>query len=1146
MYWQRVSAATVVRTGKNYKLEVPRSQTVAKADAQWRDIASGLEQRAVSRFAYSLLSVPPTVRNLLENRGASEQADAALLAMHLSEGRENALGTVRSLLAVSPVWITRNGGWAWRAIAAYAADHGLAGEAAAAFRRSAAETVDEARRSRDLVSAALLMQHRDPAEVLSIMAQVDTLANPDKVHVAIARTVLSREPSDGRPWALDPLLTRSLPEVGESVAAQRLLAMQARRSGDLDAAVQYGRNAVRLDGMSDESKRQLAESLLARWNEAGSSSADLREGTSLLRAFIDQQRSWSGPTSEAVELLARAYGLSGQYEALLKLALPPPFGAAELGELNPATVRMAAHAASSLGRPDAVASACALLGDEPADQLTRAGVGMLELSGLDLTAVRLQVFEKALSEGEHEEAARHAVALAVEGVDVGDRLEDLMQRGLIPGRVVALSTAISAAREDLEAALPVLRELAKTDSSAAEYLIGVLREADRHQDAAEAAASLFEITGSESYLIDRADCLIDAGGGPTAERAAEAAIAVSSIRPVARGRLLTFLGASAADREDWPMAERYLAQVLELFDSPSDSAVWRLVVAMVNQGRVRKAAKVIAQHHPAVRSREDAELWLGAHSALRWNERIALDAYTLAERFNDDPQLSTALLGHIVANTHGVDDGGHESFSDESEIEELDSAELEQRRALAQGTVPGELHRRAFELMGKLVERHGDSTGIKVITGAGDEDLLKQVAETLKSASHEDGVLAGLVEQVRACEVPLGFLAGILGRGYATLVIQRALGVLVAGSPNDAEHEIETAAARDVFNREIVVDAAAVVTLAGLRDPSRLTGRYSAVVTPPAAMLGLHRAAFDIRGLAGSPGSIRWDSERDGIVINELSAEEFKRLYERSERVQEYADRIQVRSVTERTALAELADDRKHAEWVDVLELALEHRLPLWSDDLGLRRLARALGLTAFGTPSVVDAIRDQAIESATDGVMIDEAIASAFDAQVELAADLVVDLALGTEGLLRVAKADDWNARAGAFVLTRPAWWLANADGVSALRTIYKTAREVAPDSLPAWQLAAMYGVARALQPKPASMVLALLAMLGYDEDDPGDEVRLDGLRRARRTAADLGLPDPVGALPAAAVALARAGKSLDPEKLVTRILKAIDHPEG
>lgn len=1153
MYWQRISPSTVIKTGKNYKVEVPRTQTVATAGAEWLEIASGLEQHAVSRFEYSLLSVPPPVRTLLEGRPEGEHADAALLAMHLSTGRSNPQGTVSSLMATSPAWLTRNASWAWRTIAAYASDHEANEEAAQAFIRSASATADEGRKTRDLVSASLLLRHTDPRAASAVLAEVESLTNPDKVHVAIAKTIFSRDLSDAAPWALEPLLAQDIPEVIESVAAQRLLAMQARRSDDLDAAVEHGRHALRLDDTSDESMKQLAEDLLTRWSLSGSSTADLHAATSLLRDVIELRRTWSGPIAESIEQLARAYGVSGQFEALLKLTLPPPHGSAQPMDLDRAIVRMAAYAARSLGRHDAVASACELLGQEPADQLIRVSVGVLELDDAEVTDLRLQAFDGAFDRGEHDEVARHAVTLASEGVDVRGRLRDLVERSIIPDRVVGLATALLAAHDDLDSALPSLRELARTDPAAAEHLIGRLREADRDQEAADEAASLYKSTGSEAYLIHQADCLIDAEGGPAAVEAAEAAIANTTIRPVERGRLLTFLAGTAADNEDWAAAERYLTQVLELFDEPMDSAVWRLVIALTNQGRIRKAAKVIAEYRPVVRSRDEAEVWLRAHATLRWNERIAMEAYALAERFDDDPKLSTALLGHIVFGTRSVGDGETESTTTEQgdideleELEELDDAELDARRALAQDLVPGELHRRAFRLMEKLVAEHGERTGIQVISGTDTDELIGQMVKTLKDASKADAALADLVKLVRASHVPLGLLAGVMNRGYATLVIQRAMGGLVAGSPDDDEHEIEISAARKHFNREVVIDASALVTLTGLSESTPITGRYRSLITPPAAMLGLHRSAFDVRGLAGSPGSVRWDSERGGIAMSELSNEEFKRIYRRSERLQSYTDRLQVRAVTDRTVFTQLTNEREHDEWTDVVHLALERQLPIWSDDLGLRRMARELGVAAFGTPAIVDAIRDLAIKNSTQAEVDQAAIAAAFETQIELAADMVVDLPLGTDGLLRLAEADGWKARAGAFALSRPAWWVANPDGISALRQIYGEARDKAPDALPAWQHAAMYGTARALQPEAASAVLATLAMIGYDEDEPTDETRLDGLRRARETAADLGHPDPAGAVPAAASVLARSGKCADPEQLATRILEALDPSES
>src|ERR1035437_6897994 len=54
MCWQRVSAATVVKTGKNYKIEVPRSQTVSAAGAEWLGMGSRARAPAGSGFGDSL------------------------------------------------------------------------------------------------------------------------------------------------------------------------------------------------------------------------------------------------------------------------------------------------------------------------------------------------------------------------------------------------------------------------------------------------------------------------------------------------------------------------------------------------------------------------------------------------------------------------------------------------------------------------------------------------------------------------------------------------------------------------------------------------------------------------------------------------------------------------------------------------------------------------------------------------------------------------------------------------------------------------------------------------------------------------------------------------------------------------------------
>lgn len=1142
-YWQRISPATVIKTGKDYKIEVPSSQIVANSDAEWTEIAGGLEAHALARFDFSLLGVPPSVRGILENCEASEHGDAALLANHMAEGRTNPGGTVRALIQAKPAWIVRNGRWAWHALAGYASDHDLHELAAEAYLLAADDAPDDAKRSQRLTSAALLLREVNEARSLELLAEARALAAPDPVFLAIASTIFSRQVGDARPFDLDPLFVSLGSMIDESVPAQRLLAMQARRQDDLDKAVEHGRRALALDEANSESMSQLAVLLLARWNLAGAVTADLVDSIRFLEAVIEQNREWSGPTDNERHKLVGAYAMSGRFESILKLTLPPPFGAAEPYEVDQDLVRSAAFAARSLGRADALSAACDLFGNDTRDTLMKVSVGVIDLPPSEVTALRERALDEAIADERFEDIAGQAVTLSSEGVDASAKIKPFVERGILPVEVPNLLRALVRAHADLDEALPTLRELAKTDPAAAEHLIGRLRSSDRNAEAAEVAKMLFDVTGSEMYLLDRADALIDAGVGDDAVEAAKEALALSSIRPIERGRLLTFLGGTAAEEQDWAKAEGYLNQVLELFDRPDDSSVWRVVVCLVNQGRIKKAAKLIASRRPEVRNKEEAELWLQAHATLRWTESIAMDAYALAERF-EDPSLSTALLGQIVMNTRGVpgsDERGDEVAPD-GELEELDEKELEVRRTLAQESVPGDLHRRAFELMEKLVSTHGEATGITVMKADSPDAMVEQMVETLKESSAVDQALADLVPMVRDSRLPLGFLAGAFHKGYATLVLQRALGVLVSSSPDDAEHETEVAAARAAFGLQVAVDAATVVTLTGLTDPTSLTGRFPSLAIPPAAIHGLHRASFDVRGLAGSPGTMRWDDKRGGIVLTELDTAQYTRLYIRSEKVQDYAERLQVRTVTERTLELGFDDDRHQTEWADVLHLSAEHKLPIWSDDLGLRRLARSLGLTAFGTPAVAEAIRDERLEASGSAAEDKAAIEATHWLHLELAADLVVDLPLDGGAVVKLAERDDWMPHTAAAVISRPIWWANNPNGFETVKQIYAGVAAHAPDSLPAWQHAAMYGSARALNADSAPGLLAIFALSGFDDAEASDEVRLAGLKRAMEIAAELGLPDPTGGLPAAADLLRRSGRCADPEGLVKRLSDRLD----
>lgn len=428
LYWQRVTMRTAVKAGASYKIEIPRTQRVREADIEWVELASGLERHAESRFEYSLQSLPPDVQKQLSKREASERADTALLAMHLAEGRLNPRGTVAALLATSPAWLSRNADWGWAAVGGYASDHDVHDIAAEAFERSAA--AEGPLRTQSLVSAALHVRDAHPERCAGLLDRAEAFAD-DEVVLAVARTVTSTPVGDAGPWTVDPLLLSNDDRIPSSAPAQRVLAFTARRLGDYDTAIEHGRAALSIDPASSESMSQLATALLTR-HAASGQSADALEAISLLKSFIAQRRTWSGPVQAQEARLAGVYMLVGNLEGAVTTCLPPPFGSADPASLDPECLRIGIRAARWLGRGDIVEHAVALMGDDVLDQLAMVSVGALDLPTDEVVALRRTALDRAVVEEALEEVARLGVTLCFEGVDVRPQLQPFAERSILP------------------------------------------------------------------------------------------------------------------------------------------------------------------------------------------------------------------------------------------------------------------------------------------------------------------------------------------------------------------------------------------------------------------------------------------------------------------------------------------------------------------------------------------------------------------------------------------------------------------------------------------------------------------------------------------------------------------------------------------
>ncbi|UFN44549.1 DUF4365 domain-containing protein [Nocardioides okcheonensis] len=1128
VYWQRISASTITKARTKYRVEVPANQTVDMAGSVWDDLAAGHERRALDVFELSLQGIPPGVAVRLRERPAKERPDAALLAMHLAEGRKNAAGTATSLLSAQPRWITDNAGWAWGIVGQYCSEHGLTSLAADAFELSADANGGDSR-VRSLVAAATHRYFDDAAAANDLVRRAEDMPG-EQVLRAVGRTVVAGTNDRGH-WTVDSLLLQGGPEVEGSAPAQRLLCVHARMEERFDDAVHHGEAALRLDPLSSETMVMTADSLQGRWVLGGAASKDLSRCVNVLEQALDQRVRWAGKVDSIRAGLVRALEMAGDYKAAMRVALPPPAGDSGTADIDAKSVRLAAYAANRLGDSDALHQALELLGDEPDDQLAKVRCGALALERDEETALRMAALSTAETARDFSEIGQHCLELCADGVNVIERLRPHVESGVLPASLLRLCEAIvTIPSHGIDASLPALRELALSDRIAAEYLLGNLRLAKRYGEAAEQAKTLFERTKAPDYLMHQARALIGADDYLAASEVAKVAVAVNDIREVDRAEMFEFLGQCAGQSEDWALAESYFDQAIGLHAYPSPTLVWNLVACQVNQARIARAADSLRKHSPPVRNRQDAYLWTNANNASVWDERTAFEAFALAQRFIDDARLSTALVTAIVTRTHGV---GNPDEDDD----------LKQRRLAAQDAVPGELHKQAFELIQELIARHGDATGLRILQGEDETDLLDRMMVQLKEAAEADEVKKEVAELVRQGRVPVGLLARVVNRSTATLEAQRALGARLAASQHDDEHQLEVDAAASALNKSVIVDSATIITLAALSRPDTITGRFLAIRSAPATMLDLHRFRDDVRGMAGSPGSMHWDETRGRVVITELTDDEFMRLLRRSEAVSEYIDRLSVRSPGKPTVYADLHDDDMHSVWIDPIQLAEDEGLTLWSDDLGLRRAARAVGVIAFGTPALLDALRDTALRAAGhDHDAIDQAVKTGLDWLRELAADHIVDLPLPAETVYTLAADESWNPMSSAAVaLSRGSFWIWTDNALTLLMAIYAGAREQAEETLMGWQSAAMYGAASNREPEAAASLLAILALVAFG-GEPTDEERADSLRRARQVATELGVPDPAGGLPSAAALLAEGGAVDDAPDLVRRVLAILE----
>lgn len=1115
-YWQRISPATERRTRKRYAVTVPEHQTLSSAGPAWELAASGVDRLAEERYAAHLSVLPPQVASILQDRGAGG-SQSHLIAFHLATGRQDPAGTARTILADRPVWMESDDGWPWAALGNYCAQHGALLASADALEVAAAQGPA---RAAERLAVAGLHAVQEPARARDLIRRAHELGGAG-VPGAIAEAVLAHPEGDASPLSADRVVVAAGAAIHDNALAQAFLAEQAVRARDLVRAARYAQRALELEPDDSNAMINLAQICLRRAITSDAQADDLERATSLLTAAITQRRSWSGPTRDPLATLAQALTVQGRPEEALRWLLSPPHGSASEREAEDPELLRQALIAAHMAHSNLTASILEQMQGDEKDRVVQVRLGILELPDPELEALWTTELERAEAERDYTDITDAVLRLALLGVDASAHLQPLTATGVLPGGAERLPAAIALLRHHPEAGIERMRALATNDLAAAEHLVGALVAHGKRDEAIEACQLTFERFREPRFLTRRAILVSGDRSDPRAEDALREALQVVRV-PADRLELATRLAALETDTGRWANAETRLTEAIAGLDPVPDDAVWNLVRVQLSGAAGSRAAATIMRYHPAVRDHDEARLWLTAMRSVPWDDVLASEAIALAARYDNHPKLAVALLSHVVMATRGVGDlDGDTADEADDAADELPPRPVDDRPA-----VPGDLHRKAFQALNALVKAHGEATGVQVLTVDPDRPL-RQIEEHLRGAATPD--LSELLDAVARGIVPAGAVAAVLGKTYSLLLVKQAAGQLVAVAMDDDEHQSDLEAASAALGSSVVVDLSTLLVLSRLTDAEQILGQFPAMLMPRSAHDDLLRTVVDVQGLAASRGSLDWDPVAERPVFLPQSDEDYQRLRSRTHALQELGRRTAVRH-EQRSVLAEdLNSAIAAAPWAAAIDVAAHEGVALWCDDIGVRRLARSVGVSAFSTMAVMEASSDVRLSSASSPAEIDAEVALRGRVVAEMLAERVVDVPVGTDQVIDQARSEGWSAFGAAGVaVSRPAWWRWQVDPVQELVRIYSAVQEGDAARLSEWQYCAMLGAGRGLTADTAGHFLAVLALRGWGESDAGEPFFDDlvtGCINARRVAETLGIGDPMLALPAARASLAEAG---------------------
>lgn len=763
-----------------------------------------------------------------------------------------------------------------------------------------------------------------------------------------------------------------------------------------------------------------AQALIAKVGN-GQSAVSVRDRTTaqtLAQQALDDLRTWSGPSENALAVLLTTHMMIGAFTTAVTLATPQSLGGGAYdreASFGPVAV-VGAQAALALRDRARAAGFAELVQGTDAETVIRALVMDPELP-VDQQAAR---WRAALAASEHPTHQRRALyQLAA----LGDLTAEDLRSPRVAPNIDPVQREILTARNDatqgrVQQAVHALRRHASTHPAASEMLVAVLAGAGRTDEALTECDNSITRFGADKIAHDKLNLLVASGRLTEAHALAEKLLAGPDLAPEQRLMLRQRLIDHSLRSNDWPAAEQQLREAYAAHPDHTEFA-WGLVTAQANQGRLANAWSSFHDLAPPIQRPEQVPLWINLHARFGFTQADIEAALDFALRW---PETAAAVFTVLL------DVGGQQLPDGGAVLPELDP----------------ELLTRFQRELDEFIDGHATGPIRRIRLNA--DNLLAEIRAYLVP---DAGRLDRAAALVRTGTLPLGAFAVATHRAYTRALIEQTCGLQYACTTDPDLFDRELSAAQHALDARVVVETSALLLATLLPDRwSTLRSAFAEVQLPRLALVDIDACWRDLVRAPGCSYSVGYDPTADVLVRHETTLAEHQWLRERA---------IALDSAARELVVADFAKNSQpsppHAVWLASIELARQHNLPLWSDDIAIRSIAAGQGIPSFGTVALITVLVEA--ELIPDTLRQDACI---------LARAGVVDLVLTAEEIFDLAAVEQWAPRASAVFFSRAASWANYSPALDALLPIIAEVSSHAPDGLLQWFHAACVGAGSGL----------------------------------------------------------------------------------